>query len=1188
MAATDNHSRYGSPSSHINGKGVVLGWQSNLQRSRNATNNLVADLAALHTLHSTQNDQNKEAICFITEPCTNKDKIAGVPGALQTFVNVLPGVRPRACVVATPGIDLWLVPEYSDGDVATVLYRPAGRDETEVYMTAVYMDITRNSVPDKLVSLVKFCERKQRRLVICSDTNAHSSLWNSPENNPRGDMVEDLIMQYCLDVKNVGSVPTFIGSMGHSIIDVTMTTANAASMVLDWHVNTSFQFSDHRRIEFGLTISTSRIQPKRNWIKGDYVLFQNDLMLCDKWDEKDWSRALVEERYRDLMYDINVAVDKHVPMTTGRPRRFTPSWWTKECNFWRKETRRAQKRSKITNLEVDLLHYHEVRTKYQELYVGAREDAWHEYCSTIKNPKEMAKLQKQVQGKENQALGLLKRVDGTFSASPLETMEILLDNHFPGSEEVTRGEHPLHDMDAVSWEEVDRHRLFTVEGIKHALSSFGELKAAGPDDLPPIVLQNLPYEFILKLRELYTACLLLGYSPKEWRTSKAIFIPKTGKSDYAQVKSFRPISLTSFLFKGMEKVVHRHLEATVMKSNPLSRNQHAFRRGHSTESALTDTIDEIESSLLRQRYTLATFLDVSAAFDNLSNAAAERAMERKKFPPDIIKWFSQYLRNRYVFTTLKDITLKRRVMQGTPQGGILSPLIWNIAFDEMLDLFDTGPVHAKGFADDGALLIHGIDPTIMMNFMQTAVDKVIEWGRKCGLTFNPTKTVCILFSRKYKKVLPADLLRMGEQVIPLSDSTRYLGVIVDKKLSWHEHVETKLKAAKSKLVRLRSVVGALWGPRPELLKWAYTGIVRPGFAYANIVWSHVISGSVVLKQKVQRLNRLAALFLAPIRQNTPVAALEVLYDILPMDLYLKGERMKGYLRTKPLHRHRWNGVGEGNKFRGHRLTIEHEMEYNPELSIANDRIPLEFYWDKKFRVNLASFEKGVPNSSDEWQIYTDGSGKDDMTGAGFVIYQNKKKIVWKAYHLQPHNTVFQAEMFGIYKATQELSMLPNRPKVITIYSDSQASLMALNSVTVTSNLQKDTMVSLDYLASTGTPVIELRYVKAHNGYEGNETADTVANWGADNLNGATAINTLPAPPSFFQTTVNTMVRKEWEARWKDQINQGKFAETGKIRPWLDRNFSKQLLGKERPLLGKLVPSGETCAVHHWPLLDDET
>ena len=78
-------------------------------------------------------------------------------------------------------------------------------------------------------------------------------------------------------------------------------------------------------------------------------------------------------------------------------------------------------------------------------------------------------------------------------------------------------------------------------------------------------------------------------------------------------------------------------------------------------------------------------------------------------------------------------------------------------------------------------------------------------------------------------------------------------------------------------------VNTRFGPKANLTKWVYISIVRPRILYAYYVLGHKASKTETL-QAIQRLNNLACKMITPVRRTTPRKALEVIYDILPLDL----------------------------------------------------------------------------------------------------------------------------------------------------------------------------------------------------------------------------------------------------------------------------------------------------------------
>ena len=152
-----------------------------------------------------------------------------------------------------------------------------------------------------------------------------------------------------------------------------------------------------------------------------------------------------------------------------------------------------------------------------------------------------------------------------------------------------------------------------------------------------------------------------------------------------------------------------------------------------------------------------------------------------------------------------------------------------------------------------------------------------------GLTFNPTKTVCIQFTRatdKTKKV-PRNKLRINGIDIPMSLETRYLGIQIDSKLTWNTHFNITVTKAKRYLCQLVGALSKYWGPQPKLVKWIFTAVVKPRITYGALVWAHSIQ-TISKKQRLGQINRLAAMMLTPTRKNAPTAALEIIHDLIPV------------------------------------------------------------------------------------------------------------------------------------------------------------------------------------------------------------------------------------------------------------------------------------------------------------------
>ena len=102
----------------------------------------------------------------------------------------------------------------------------------------------------------------------------------------------------------------------------------------------------------------------------------------------------------------------------------------------------------------------------------------------------------------------------------------------------------------------------------------------------------------------------------------------------------------------------------------------------------------------------------------------------------------------------------------------------------------------------------------------------------------------MLFSKsniEKKKYSDKKLVKMDGIRIPFSETVKYLGVTLDNKISWKQHIENKITACKKLMVMLNSNLRGMQAPKPKLSKWAYTGVVRPKLLYACMTLGNAIN-----------------------------------------------------------------------------------------------------------------------------------------------------------------------------------------------------------------------------------------------------------------------------------------------------------------------------------------------------------
>ena len=208
-------------------------------------------------------------------------------------------------------------------------------------------------------------------------------------------------------------------------------------------------------------------------------------------------------------------------------------------------------------------------------------------------------------------IGVMSKPDGEFTTSTTEALDLVMDNAFPESEAV-----PPHHSNMIRLQNLTEesftypeYNWMDLDTIRASFLKFKNSKSPGPDKFKPRMLKQLPDIALHCLKQLYEASFFSGYVPEEWLKSSMVFLSKPGKANYSLPSSFRPICLTSVVFKAMERLVYWNLLETSLKERPMSPRQHGFRKGMSTDTALSMTLGKIKRGMLRKKgISVAVFL----------------------------------------------------------------------------------------------------------------------------------------------------------------------------------------------------------------------------------------------------------------------------------------------------------------------------------------------------------------------------------------------------------------------------------------------------------------------------------------------------------------------------------------------------------------------------------------------------
>ena len=170
--------------------------------------------------------------------------------------------------------------------------------------------------------------------------------------------------------------------------------------------------------------------------------------------------------------------------------------------------------------------------------------------------------------------------------------------------------------------------------------------------------------------------------------------------------------------------------------------------------------------------------------------------------------------------------------KGTPQGGCSSPYMWACVINELIKVIKPMEgINIVCYADDIALISKGPDLLDCVNRLQGGIDAVENWAATHSLSMSHSKSEVLLLTkkRKYYSIVESTppLCVGGTPVDYAVGPVRYLGIWLDRKLAWDDHVKIKCNKVRKLLMKAISSTGGSWqGLQPYQGRY-FWGSFRP-------------------------------------------------------------------------------------------------------------------------------------------------------------------------------------------------------------------------------------------------------------------------------------------------------------------------------------------------------------------------
>jgi hypothetical protein len=333
--------------------------------------------------------------------------------------------------------------------------------------------------------------------------------------------------------------------------------------------------------------------------------------------------------------------------------------------------------------------------------------------------------------------------------------------------------------------------------------------------------------------------------PRNWKDARITAIFKKG--DRKCATNYRPVSLTSVVCNVFEQLIREHIMKHMKKNKLFTNKQFGFINGRATGLQLIKVLNEWTEALERNNYVDCIYMDFQKAFDTVPHNRLLLKLAAYGISDQIKGWVQNFLLNRRQQVRVNDITSDwNRVGSGIPQGSVIGPMLFVIYINDMPSKLTSS---CYLFADD-TKIFRSIENENSRKCLQEDLNKLGKWSDEWLLKFHPKKCISMSVGNKTQPTYNYNLPSGNENhSLQWVQEVKDIGVIIDDKLNFDIHINSKINKANSILGLIRRSYKYL---DTDTFIPLYKAMVRTHFDYAATIWSPCTLKHRDIIERVQR------------------------------------------------------------------------------------------------------------------------------------------------------------------------------------------------------------------------------------------------------------------------------------------------------------------------------------------------